>query len=179
MQTGIKSDSLVQSCGQFFEKEAILEAKKILFELAAYKERCVKHVKEEDNVVDIGKMLQRCAKDRKSLAKYVIYDPPEVPATSELVGVYAISKINEMCKKVEKAVIHIQQLPVPVDQSPVEKSGKVTLLYLVVVKNPPKTLSTAEARKSVIDSACGTILDKSAIEIRRGRSDFKFLVDSI
>ena len=59
----------------------------MLYDKSGYDERCVRHVKEEDNVIDIEKMLTRCAKDRKILPKFVIYDPQEVPAPSELTEV--------------------------------------------------------------------------------------------
>ena len=97
MQTEIKSDSLIRSCVQFFEKEAILEAKKILFALLRRTMR--KACERRRQCGTHWENAARCAKDRKSLPKFAIYDPVEVPASSELVGFYAISKINEMYKK--------------------------------------------------------------------------------
>ena len=49
-------------------------------------------VKEEDNIINIGKMLTKIAKDQKILPKFVIYHPHEVPAPSELTGVYVVSR---------------------------------------------------------------------------------------
>jgi hypothetical protein len=72
MKTGIKSDSLIKSCVQFFEKRVILEAKKVLYDESGYDERCIRQVKEEDNVIDIGRLVTRCAKNRKILPKFAI-----------------------------------------------------------------------------------------------------------
>ena len=47
METGVKSDSLIKLCIQFFEKDEILEAKKVLYDGSGYGEQCVQHVKEE------------------------------------------------------------------------------------------------------------------------------------
>jgi len=55
-------------------------------------------------VIEIGKMLARCAKDRKILPKFMIYDLQEVPAPSALTREYVVSKIQEIYKKIDKTL---------------------------------------------------------------------------
>ena len=59
-----------------------------------------------------------------------------------------------------------------------EPGGMFSLLYSVVVKNLNKSLSTAEARKNIIDSVCGATQDMNTIKIRRNRSGFKVLINN-
>ena len=55
-----------------------------------------KCVQDEDNLLDIAKLLARCAKERTKLPEFVIFHPQEVPASGAEVGACVVSPVNEM-----------------------------------------------------------------------------------
>jgi len=85
MKVGVKWDKLVKSCGECFNPDDIIIAKKTLYDEVVPDERCIKHVNDEDNVMDIGKLLHKSSKEKQQLPMFLIYDPQEVPAACELV----------------------------------------------------------------------------------------------
>jgi len=58
------------------------------------------------------------------------------------------------------------------------RGGTSSFLYSVMVTNSTKSLSTAKARKNIIDSVCGATQDENTIEDRQNRSDLKALVNT-
>ncbi|KAK2709505.1 hypothetical protein QYM36_013237 [Artemia franciscana] len=119
--------------------------------------------------MDIGKLLQKCSKEKQQLPKFLIYNPQEVPATSELVGACITSAVNQLCRKLDKIMHSATAQPIP-SLSINEKQVPAPPSHAVIIKNPSKTLSSHETRKNVIESAVG--LEQSGdIEICQGKSE--------
>ena len=83
MIAGVKTNVFTRRGLEFFSREAILEAKEIIYRKSELGERVIKHVKDEDNFMDIAK------------TEFVIFEPQEVPACNEEIAACVVSTVNE------------------------------------------------------------------------------------
>ena len=174
IEVGMRFDKIVKSCCEFFSHDDIIVPKKTLYEAVIPDERCIKHVNDKDNVMDIGKLLHKCNKKKQQLPKFLIYDPEEVSAASELVGGCIASAVNQMFGKLENSMHCATAQPIS-SLSINEKLVPSPPSYALIVKNPLKALSSHERRKNVIEPEVG--LEQSGdIEIHRGKSELDVLV---
>ena len=65
----------MESCCEFFSHDDIIVPKKTLYEEVVHDERCIKHLNDEYNVMDIGTLLYKCSKAKQQLLKFLIYEP--------------------------------------------------------------------------------------------------------
>ena len=75
MIAGVKTNVFTRRGLEFFSREAILEAKEIIYRKSELGERVIKHVKDEDNFMDIAKTFARCAKKRDSFLSSLSLSP--------------------------------------------------------------------------------------------------------
>jgi len=171
MKVGGKFDKIVKLCCEFFIQDDINVAKKTLYEEVVPEERYIEHVNDEDDVMDIGKLLHEYSKENQQLPKFLIYDPQEISAASELGGACITSAVNQMCRKLDN-FIHCTTA----QSISYEKPLAAPPSYALIVKNPPKALSSHKTCKNVFESGVG--LEQSGdIEIRRGMFERRVLVN--
>ena len=111
---GLNTEVLVNRAVEFFSRESILDAKKVLwtlYENLGYNDRMRTANKDSENVLDLVKAVYRCSKDKKVLPRFVIYEPDEVPESADAVGACITTKVNQMCRKLDSVTEHLKQAP--------------------------------------------------------------------
>ena len=68
--------------------------------------------KNNDNVVDIAKVIWKCDKDKKELPKFVIFEPQEVPNCGDVIVSTITAKLNETCKKLDGVAEQLKSGPI-------------------------------------------------------------------
>ena len=180
MIAGVKTNVFARRGLEFFSREAILEAKEIIYRKSELGERVIKHVKDEDNFMDIAKTFARCAKEKRQLPEFVIFEPEEVPACNEEIAACVVSTVNEMNCNFNGLLDHLNQKPLPWSEgNPVaaqaNESTPSPLSYSVVLKKPPPTVATAEERKNFLSNICGDALNDNDFELRRRKYEWRFV----
>ena len=102
LNNGNKLSQIIDSAVKFYDKERINEARVLLHEITCATERLSMKVKDEDNVKELCRTMVSAVKDQKcKLPKFVIVDPQEVPTTADEISAVVITRVNEMCRKVD------------------------------------------------------------------------------
>ena len=104
LNDGIKMESIIKSAVGHYDHETIILAKRILHTELNEPNRVVIRAKDEDNILEMSKTLVNAAKQKVNIPKFVIFSPCEVPTIGDAVSATAISKINEMSRKLDGAL---------------------------------------------------------------------------
>ena len=104
LSDGIKMESIIRSAVGYYDHETIIVAKRILHTELNEPNRVVIHAEDEDNILEMSKILVNAAKQKVNIPKFVIFSPCEVPAIGDADSTTAISKINKMFRKLEGAL---------------------------------------------------------------------------
>ena len=206
MQTGNKIEQIVKRAVEFFSHTDILNAKEKLISIGSelgYDYVFRKTANDNDNIIEMAKILSQCAKDNKSLPQFVIVDPQEVPTCPDEISACIRVKVNEMCRRVDVGLDSIagkiklatdtfsEQLSKVSEQcvaisdtmslAPPSLEPQVTQqkpLYSVVVKNMPPDLNSPQARQEFISKLCPSGVDSDSLTLKRSNNDWKILVKS-
>ena len=84
MIAGVKTNVFTRRGHEFFSREAILEAKEIMYCKLDLGECVIKHVKDQDNLLDIAKMFACWAKEKRQLPHFITIEPQEAPRSFHL-----------------------------------------------------------------------------------------------
>ena len=79
LREGVKLDLIIKSAINYFEYNAVLQAKKTLCCELDIQTRVVLYFKDDDNMTDMCKLLVIAAKQNVLILKFVIFIPCEVP----------------------------------------------------------------------------------------------------
>lgn len=209
MQAGNKIESIVKRAVEFFDHAEILSAKEKLITLAneiGYDYVYRKTANDSDNVMEMAKILALCAKEKKPLPTFVIFDPQEVPTCPDEVSACVRIKVNEMCRKFDAGLGAIadkiklaseqcaQQLAGVSQQcttisdaisqgSPTPRSAAnppSKPLYSVVVKanDMPPELTSPQSRKDFFAKVCPSDVSSDSLTLKRSNDEWKILVQS-
>ena len=77
-----------------------------------------------------------------------------------------------MCRKLDSVTEHLKQAPMFWPTGVTTKQYSTPLPYSVVVKNPPKSLESPNARKDFILTTCGELSD-DIVELKKSNSQIK------
>ena len=104
---GVKQ-KLVQKAGvAYFDRNTIIQSKKVLYAKPSVQTQMVTHSKDEDNIFKICKTLVAAAKQNLKIPKFVILSPCEVPTIGEAVNATVVSKVNELSRKLDSVLADI------------------------------------------------------------------------
>ena len=176
---GIKLECIVKACVAFYTHEDFIKAKRILHTELNITNRLVTYSKDEDNIIEICKILVSAAKNNVSMPKFVIFNPCSVPVIGDAVNATVTAKVNELSRKLDN-FLATQSAPATSiftsSRSAPETSKPRNSTYSVVLKNPPKELNGPNDRKAFIDSFCENTNDIS--ELRKSANEWKLVVRS-
>jgi hypothetical protein len=180
LNNGNKLSQIIDSAVKFYDKERINEARVLLHEITCATERLSMKVKDEDNVKELCRTMVSAVKDQKcKLPKFVIVDPQEVPTTADEISAVVITRVNEMCRKVDgfiesQSQQKFSQLLTQTSKTSVPPPQPLSYAA-VVIKNFPHELKTPESRKEFITQLCENDCDE-VVELKRFKTETKLLV---
>jgi len=83
----------------FFSHDVILSAKKLLYCELNTQGQVISHVKDDENIFDVCKLLESATKEKKNISRFVIFSPFETPIIGDAVSATLASKANVMSRK--------------------------------------------------------------------------------
>ena len=126
-------------------------------------------------MLDLVKAVYRGFKDKKVLPRFFIYEPDEVPESVDAVGI--TTKVKQMIRKLDSVTEHLKQAPMWWPTAVTTKQHSTPLPYLVVVKNPLKSLESPDAHKDFILTTYGKLSD-DIVELKKNKDEWKVIVKS-
>ena len=178
---GVRQELIQKAVVAYFDRDTIIQAKKVLYAELSVTTRMLTHFKDEDNILIMCKTLVAAAKQNLKIPKFVILSPCEVPTIGEAVNATVVSKINEISRKLDSVLANIshpssslsdQSLVLPQSHDSMPKPS-----YVVILKNPPKELKGRTEHQTFIDSLCPSP-GSDVSELRRGKNEWKLVVSS-
>ena len=165
----------------YFDRDTIIQAKKVLYAELSVTTRIVTHSKDEDNILNMCKTLVAAAKQNVKIPKFVILIPCEVPTIGEAVNATVVSNVNELSRKLDCVLANMshpsgslsdQSLVLPQSNDSMPKPS-----YAVILKNPPKELKGPTECQAFIDSLCPSP-GSDVSELHRGKNEWKLVISS-
>jgi len=157
LQTNM-TDEICEKAVGFYDKDTIIKAKDTLLNYSNTSSRNVARLKIATKVLDMLKLIQLCETNRIKLAKFVIFDPTEVPTTPGELSAIVTQKVAEISNNLkdviesekksraaEKLAISMNQLVTP----PAKPS------YTVILKKPPLDIRKPDSCIAYLEHLCG------------------------
>ena len=104
---GVRQELIQKAAVAYFDRDTIIQAKKVLFAELSITTRMVTHSKDEDNILNMCKTIVAAAKQNLKIPKFVILSPCEVPTIGEAVNAIVVSKIIELSRKLDSVLTNI------------------------------------------------------------------------
>ena len=98
---GVRQELIQKAAVTYFDRDTIIQAKKVLYAKLSVTTRMVTHFKDEDNILNMCKIVVAAAMQNLKIQKIFILSPCEVQTIGEAVNATVISKINALSRKLE------------------------------------------------------------------------------
>ena len=151
---GVRQEVIQKAAVAYFDRDTIIQAKKVLYAELSVTTRMVTHSKDEYNIHNMCKTLVDAAKQNLKIPKFFIHSPCEVPTIGEAVNATVVSMVNDLSRKLDSVLENIshpssslsdQSLVLPQNHDSMPKPS-----YVVILKNPPKELKGPTEHKAFI-----------------------------